>query len=203
MVSSGMASSFRVEPRAGLLLAGEHDLDLLPLGVALVVALVLVVVERRVVPDPVAQRTHFVHRAQRGQQIRGAVGQRAAQPRERLDRLLEPAIRPAPVVPVVADRGQVPAVALGDPVPRRRLPGRRSKCLEFWQGSVPQQRVKRRVVGGQGQGMPRALHRVGQRIRQRHGPADRRLDHLAELGRVGRGQKHPLGPWASVRQARR
>jgi hypothetical protein len=51
-----------VEPRTRLLLAREGNLHLLPSGVRLVVALVLVVVERRVVPNAVAEGADIVHR---------------------------------------------------------------------------------------------------------------------------------------------
>jgi hypothetical protein len=45
----------RVEPRLGLAEAGKEDLDLLTLRVDAVVALVLVVLERWVIPDPIGE----------------------------------------------------------------------------------------------------------------------------------------------------
>ena len=46
---------FRVEPGLGLLPAREQDLDLLSPGVDGVVALVLIVLKRRVVPDAIGE----------------------------------------------------------------------------------------------------------------------------------------------------
>ena len=75
----------RIEPGAGLLLACEENLHLLPTGIDVVVALIFVVVKSREVPDAVAQRTHVVHRAKRGQQLVRTCGKRALECGKRLD----------------------------------------------------------------------------------------------------------------------
>ena len=63
----------RVEPRARLLLPGEQDLHLLAAAVDLVVALILVVLQRREVPDLVREGAHLVHRRERVEQRRPAL----------------------------------------------------------------------------------------------------------------------------------
>ena len=80
IVSSGMASSSGIEPGARLLLTREQNLHLLPTGVDLVVPLILVVVQRGVVPDAIAERAHLVHRRERRQQRLRARCERALKP---------------------------------------------------------------------------------------------------------------------------
>ena len=67
---------FRVEPGAGLMLAREQNLHLLSSRVDLVVALILVVAQRRVIPDAIAEHTHAVHRAESVKQCLRTTGQR-------------------------------------------------------------------------------------------------------------------------------
>jgi len=65
--------------------APMQDLNLLPACVVLVVPLILVVLQRRVIPDAIAQRPHRVHRLERFEQTVCALAQRALKLLERLD----------------------------------------------------------------------------------------------------------------------
>ena len=87
-----MASSSGLNQELGLLLAREQDLNLLPSRVDLVVALILVVLQRRVVPDPIAERAHAIHRPERVEQRLRTAGQRALPRLEAVDRRIEFAI---------------------------------------------------------------------------------------------------------------
>ena len=114
-----------LEPRARLLPAREEHLHALALGVDGVVALVLVVAERRVVPDAVGELAELVLQAQHGEQRGGALRQRALQARQAVDELAQLVAGLLPLLPAGEDRPQVPAVAGVDLVAhvraRRRL----------------------------------------------------------------------------------
>jgi hypothetical protein len=59
---------FRVEPRRRLRSLCEQNLHLLPLGVDLIVTLILIVPERRVIPDLLLELADVVAERQRRQQ---------------------------------------------------------------------------------------------------------------------------------------
>jgi hypothetical protein len=114
-----------VEPGARLLLLGEENLHLLAAGVVLVVALILVVPERRVVPDAVAEGSHFVHGTKCVEEGIGSRRQRPAPLCKGSDGVVEPAVAAQPFVGSGADRRQVPSISGGDRLPlgRSAAPG--------------------------------------------------------------------------------
>jgi hypothetical protein len=93
-----------VEPGARLLLPREQDLHLLPAPVDGVVAQVFVVLQRGEVPHPVAQRAQRIHGAQRLEEARTRLAERALELPERFDQLLELGVARGPLVPAVAHR---------------------------------------------------------------------------------------------------
>ena len=116
----------RVEPGAGLVQLREQDLHLLPFGVHLVVALILVVPQRGEVPDAVGQLSDVVGEAERGQQAVGALHQRALQGRKGSDFRIQGVVGRLPRGPVGKNVGERPFEPLGNriAIPERR--GRRS-----------------------------------------------------------------------------
>ena len=95
------------------MLAREQNLDLLPSSVDVVVPLILVVAQRRVVPDAIAEHAHAIHRAERIEQRLGTAGQRPLPGLERLDLRVQLPIAPLPLVPASADVTEVPRVLAG------------------------------------------------------------------------------------------
>ena len=120
---------FRIEPGARLLLPCKENLNLLTSRVDGVVALVLVVVKRREIPDPVAESTHRIHRAERRKQVVGTLDECAPQRGERGNFRLQIAVGQCPLVPVEANRRQIPRVARRNRVAWRQRPLHRAKDI--------------------------------------------------------------------------
>ncbi len=128
----------RVEPGFGLLPAGEQNLDLLSLRVDAVVALILVVAQRREIPDAIGQLSQGFGQPEGIEQPAGTLGKRALQRRVFVDAGLQAFVARFPLFPGGEDVGEVPLVAIGDVVapaaarcrgleqPRHR-PGRREE----------------------------------------------------------------------------
>ncbi len=105
---------FRFEPGCGLRRLREQDLDFLPPGVRLVVALILVVAERREVPDFVFELPDVVAELQRSEQGVAALRQRALERAEFADFLIQLTVGGLPRVPVRIDPGEIPLVLIGN-----------------------------------------------------------------------------------------
>ncbi len=103
-----------IEPGRRLRRLGEQDLHLLPPRVDLVVALVLVVPERREVPHLVFELADLVAQPQRGEQPLAALAERSLKRRERGDLPVELVVRRLPRVPVGEDVLEVPLEAIRD-----------------------------------------------------------------------------------------
>ena len=105
---------FRAEPRLGLLPAGEQDLHLLAARVDRVVALVLVVLQRRVVPDAVGELTQLFREPERLEQRLGPLRQRAFQRRVAIDARFELLVGGVPRFPALEDVLDVPLESIVD-----------------------------------------------------------------------------------------
>ena len=103
-----------VEPRLGLLPPGKENLDLLPFRIDGVVPLILVVAQRREVPDPIRQLSEVFRQPERVEQPIGSSGERALQRGVALDAGLEALVAGLPRVPALENVGEVPLVAVGD-----------------------------------------------------------------------------------------
>jgi hypothetical protein len=104
------------EPRTRLRELGEENLHLLPPGVHLVVALVLVVLQGDEIPDAVRDLADLVRQLVGRQQSLGTAGERALQGAVRRRLHLEIVVRPLPLVPVRKDMREVPLEAIGNGV---------------------------------------------------------------------------------------
>ena len=94
-----MLQQLGIEPRLGLLPAREQQLHLLAARVDRVVALVLVVLERREVPHAIRELAELLGQPERFEQPLGSLRQRALQRGVALDALLELAVRGRPSRP--------------------------------------------------------------------------------------------------------
>ena len=90
---------FRVEPGLGLLPPREENLDLLTLGANGVVALILVVSQRRKVPDTVGELPERFRQPERFEQLLGATRQRALERGVAVDSRPRAAGSPPPTPP--------------------------------------------------------------------------------------------------------
>ena len=98
----------RIEPRARLPRLGEQNLDLLPPRVDRVVPLILVVHQRRVVPDLVGQLADLIRQRHRGEQLVRAARERPLKRGVRGDFRLEFVVGGLPCLPTLEDMRQVP-----------------------------------------------------------------------------------------------
>src|SRR5207253_4047337 len=105
-----------IEPGGRLVVPGEQNLDLLPAGVDVVVALILVVLKGREVPHLVHQRPDAILRLQRRQELVRAPSERALEALQPLDAGLELPEARRPIVPIATDAGQVPLIAVWNTV---------------------------------------------------------------------------------------
>ena len=103
-----------VEPGARLVRLREQNLHLLTARVDLVVALVLVVLERGEVPDLIRELADVVGQLHRGEQPVGALGQRALQSGVGADLPLELVVGRLPLGPGREDVREVPLESIGD-----------------------------------------------------------------------------------------
>src|SRR5262245_33272800 len=125
----GDREKFGIEPGACLLLLGKQNLHLLASRVDLVVALILVVMQRREVPDAVAERTHRVHRLEGANQPLRSLPQCSLKTRKGRNRLVELCVRRVPFVPTLTNRREVPLVSR-----RNRVAG--GKVTGLWAEGV-------------------------------------------------------------------
>jgi hypothetical protein len=116
-----------VEPRARLVRLGEQNLHLLTAGVDLVVALILVVLERGEVPDLIRELADVVGQLHRRQQSVGAFGQRALQSGVGANLPLEVVVGPLPLGPGREDVREVPFESVGNVVTLAKL--QTGRCL--------------------------------------------------------------------------
>ncbi len=107
----------RAEPGAHLRELREENLHLLAPGVHLVVALVLVVLQRDEIPDLVGQLADLVRQLVGRQQLIGTLGERALQGAVGGDLQVELVVRALPRVPVRKDVVEIPLEAISDRVP--------------------------------------------------------------------------------------
>ena len=120
-----------IEPGSRLGRLREQNLDLLPLRVDLVVALILVVPERREVPDLVLELADVVAQLQRRQQLIRSAAEGALEGRKLRDLRLELVVRRLPGRPVREDMSEIPfetrrdLVAFAERRRRGRFGGRR------------------------------------------------------------------------------
>ena len=103
---------FRIEPGARLTRLGEQDLHLLAPRVDLVVALILVVPERREVPDLISQLADRIRQLERVQQPLGSQRERPLKRRVLRDPGLELVVRGFPARPVLENVLEVPLEAI-------------------------------------------------------------------------------------------
>ena len=113
-VSSGIDSSSGLNQDSAWLEPREQDLDLLPLRVDGVVALILVVLQRREIPDAVGELAHRLGQAERLEQLVGPAGERALERGVGLDVGFELLVGTLPRLPVGKDVRQVPLEPIGD-----------------------------------------------------------------------------------------
>ena len=104
----------RAEPRLRLLPPRKEDLHLLPPRVDRVVALVLVVLKRWVVPHAVRELAELFGEPKRLQQRLGSLRERALQRRVSIDARFELLVRGIPRLPALEDVPDVPLEMLGD-----------------------------------------------------------------------------------------
>src|SRR4029453_17613715 len=100
------------EPRRRLLPFGEQQLHALPARVDGVVALILVVLQQRVIPDLVTQLAELVAILDRAEQQAAALRQRALVLLVGLDAAIELVEGALPLIPAGEDRAEVPRVFL-------------------------------------------------------------------------------------------
>src|SRR6185503_16452688 len=105
---------FRIEPRRGLRRLGEQNLDLLALRIGLVVALILVVTQRREVPHLVFELSDLVAKNQRRQQRVCSVDECAAQRAKGVNLAVKLSVGSLPGAPVRKDSGEIPLKAIGN-----------------------------------------------------------------------------------------
>ena len=103
---------FRIEPGARLTRLGEQDLHLLTPCVDLVVALILVVPERREVPDFIRQLADRIRQLERVQQPLGSQRECPLKRRVLCDLALELVVRGFPARPVLENMREVPLEAI-------------------------------------------------------------------------------------------
>ena len=106
----------RAEPRAHLRELREENLHLLASGVHLVVALILVVLQRDEIPDLVGKLADLVRQLVGRQQLIGTLGERALQGAVGGGLQVELVVRTLPRVPVRKDVREVPLEAIGNRV---------------------------------------------------------------------------------------
>ena len=106
-----------IEPRLCLLQPREQDLHLLAFRVDVVVPLILVVLERWVVPDTVRKLAELVGEAEGVEQPLRALVEPALQCRVLLDTPFDRPVTFFPGTPVRKDVVEVPLVLLGDLLP--------------------------------------------------------------------------------------
>src|SRR5262249_5531414 len=126
----GDRQQFGIEPGACLLLPGEQNLHLLAPCVDLVVALILVVVQRREVPHTVTERPHGIHRLEGGHQSLSSLSQRSLKSRKRRNRFVKLRVRGVPFVPALANRCEVPRVSRRNRVAGRKIAGLWTECVK-------------------------------------------------------------------------
>jgi hypothetical protein len=120
-VSSGTAAA-PVEPRLGLLPARKQQLHLLPSRVDRVVALILVVLQRREVPHAIRELPELLGQPERFEQPPRSLCQGPLEGGVLLDALLERSEGGLPLIPVPKDIEEVPFEPVGnlEAVPRSR-----------------------------------------------------------------------------------
>ena len=104
----------RIEPGAGLTRLREQNLDLLPLRIDLVVALILVVLQRREIPHLVGKLSDVVGQLHGGEQLLRTLRQRPLQRGIRGNLLFQFRVRRPPGRPIGKDVGQVPLESIGN-----------------------------------------------------------------------------------------
>ena len=104
---------FRIEPGLGLRQPRKQDLHLLPLGIDGVVALILVVLKRREIPDPIGELPKLLGQSECVQERVRAAGKSTFQRGVPRDAGFELLVALVPGVPVGKDIRQIPFEAFG------------------------------------------------------------------------------------------